>query len=197
LNLPKELPVDFDKFCLTWDRMLAKDIPQVTMDCTTGQYFSMDVGDDDVARVKTHICKTGAESSHGADGVDYDLILEIPNEDLVKLCNKCLNYHIICLESCLLKVLTMIIHQHMSTWAVDKKIIPEWQNGFCVGYHILNNAFIYDMARESNPTHHKPLFMAFVDATNAFPSTNQDTLWLCLIDLGMGNPMFDWLRFVY
>ncbi len=90
LNPPEELPVDFDKFCLGWDRMSAKDIPQVTTDRTTGRYFSTDVGDDNVVRVKTHTRKTGAESSHGANGVDYDLILEIPNEDLVKLCNECL-----------------------------------------------------------------------------------------------------------
>ncbi len=204
--------------------MLANDIPDVTTDRTTGRYFSTDVSDDNIGKVKAHIRKTGADSSRGSDDVDYDLILEIPNEDLVKLCNECLkrcdapslwlrsiivgilknkpeeepdSYRVICLKSCLLKVLTMIIHQRMSTWAVDNKLIPEWQNGFRAGYRTLNNAFILRCAIDWAKAHHKPLYVALVDATNAFPSTNQDTLWLRLVELGMGGPMFDWLRFVY
>lgn len=46
----------------------------------------------------------------------------------------------------------------------------EWQNGFRAGYRT-----------------RRPLFVALVDATNAFPSTNQDTLWLRLVELGMGG----------
>ncbi|PBK68350.1 hypothetical protein ARMSODRAFT_869145, partial [Armillaria solidipes] len=145
--------------------------------------FSTDVSDDDIGKVKAHIWKTGA------DGVDYDLILEIPNEDLPE--EELDSYRVICLESCLLKVLTMIIHQRMSTWAVDNKLIPEWQNSFRAGYRTLNNAFILRCAIDWAKAHHKPLFVALVDATNTFPSMNQDTLWLRLVELGMGGPMFD------
>ncbi|KAK0239375.1 hypothetical protein EDD85DRAFT_730174, partial [Armillaria nabsnona] len=187
LNPPEVLPADFDKFCLACDRMLANDIPDVTTDRTTGRYFSTDVSDDDIGKVKAHIRKTGAGSSRGSDGVDG------PREFCVRHMRACPSdsYRVICLKSCLLKVLTMIIHQRMSTWAVDNKLIPEWQNGFRAGYRTLNNAFILRCAIDWAKAHHKPLYVALVDATNAFPSTNQDTLRLRLVELGMGGPMFD------
>jgi hypothetical protein len=43
----------------------------------------------------------------------------------------------------------------------------------------------------------KPLYAAFVDLTNAFPSTEQSTLWLKLRNSGAGGSIFDWLRALY
>jgi hypothetical protein len=41
------------------------------------------------------------------------------------------------------------------------------------------------------------VFVAAVDATNAFPSTDHPALWLKLLRMGMGGAIFDWLRMLY
>jgi hypothetical protein len=41
------------------------------------------------------------------------------------------------------------------------------------------------------------LFVATIDATNAFPSTDHCTLWLKLARMGMAGPVLDWLRQTY
>jgi hypothetical protein len=41
------------------------------------------------------------------------------------------------------------------------------------------------------------LFVAAIDATNAFPSTDHCTLWLKLARMGMAGPVSDWLRKIY
>lgn len=43
----------------------------------------------------------------------------------------------------------------------------------------------------------KPLYVAFLDLSNAFPSTNLPTLWLKLLNLGVAGPLLDWLRLLY
>ncbi len=60
-----------------------------------------------------------------------------------------------------------------------------------------NNLFILRCAIESAKAQQKPLYVAVVDATNAFPLTDCATLWLKLQRLGIGGPIFDWLWMVY
>jgi hypothetical protein len=43
----------------------------------------------------------------------------------------------------------------------------------------------------------KPLFVVFADLSNAFPSTDQATLWLKMRAAGAGGAIFDWLRMLY
>lgn len=43
----------------------------------------------------------------------------------------------------------------------------------------------------------KTVYVAFVDFTNAFPSTDHSTLWLKLCRLGVGGAIFDWIQFIY
>jgi len=43
----------------------------------------------------------------------------------------------------------------------------------------------------------KPLYVAFVDLKNAFPSTDLPTLWVKLYQAGLAGPLFDWLRMLY
>ncbi|PBK79389.1 hypothetical protein ARMGADRAFT_950941, partial [Armillaria gallica] len=63
-------------------------------------------------------------------------------------------------------------------------------NGFRSGYRTNNNPLILRCAIESVKAQRKPLYVAVVDATNAFPSTDRATLWLKLQRLGMGGPIF-------
>jgi hypothetical protein len=58
------------------------------------------------------------------------------------------SYRIIALESCLLKVLTLLIHKHITDWANAYGIIPDYQNGFREGYRTNNNPFILRCIKE-------------------------------------------------
>lgn len=43
----------------------------------------------------------------------------------------------------------------------------------------------------------RTLYVVFLDLTNAFPSVDQPTLWLKLLQWGASGPMIDWLRMLY
>jgi hypothetical protein len=107
------------------------------------------------------------------------------------------SYRIIALESCILKVLTLLIHKRITDWATARGLIPDYQNGFREGYRTNNNPFILRCVKEWARANGLTLFVAAVDATNAFPSTDHPTLWLKLIRMGMGGAIFDWLRMLY
>ncbi|KAF7344870.1 RNA-directed DNA polymerase from mobile element jockey [Mycena venus] len=107
------------------------------------------------------------------------------------------SYRIIALESCILKLLTLLIHKHITDWASARSIIPDYQNGFREGYRTNNNLFILRCVKEWARTRGLTIYMAAVDATNAFPSTDHPTLWLKLIHMGMGGAIFNWLCMLY
>lgn len=105
--------------------------------------------------------RKGLGSAAGEDAIHYAEILDIPNSDLLFLCNECTrirdgpsiwfksvingflkqgkdgadpdSYRIIALESCLLKVLTLLIHKRITDWANAYGLIPGYQNGFREG----------------------------------------------------------------
>ncbi|PBK85949.1 hypothetical protein ARMGADRAFT_864472, partial [Armillaria gallica] len=93
-------------------------------------------------------------------------------------------YHAIGLKSCLLKMLTYIIHKKLYKWADSLGIISPLQNGFRPGYRTNNNLFILHTLIEQACADGKCLWVAFVDIINAFPFTDQTTLWLKLYKLG-------------
>jgi hypothetical protein len=168
--------------------------------------------EDDMGRLKDHIRKHSLDSTTGEDNVYYMELLEISNEDLAYLANQCIvegdgptiwfksaligilkrmkphynpdSYRLIALESCFLKAFTMLIHWRISDWAEARALIPPWQNGFRPGYRTNNNPFILRCAKRWARAHIFTLYVAAVDATNAFPSTDQPTLWLKLFRLG-------------
>ncbi|KAJ6579025.1 hypothetical protein B0H10DRAFT_2198817 [Mycena sp. CBHHK59/15] len=57
--------------------------------------------------------------------------------------------------------------------------------------------FILRCLKEWARAHGHTLYVACVNFTNAFPLTDQPTLWLKLFRLGMGGKIFDWLRMLY
>jgi hypothetical protein len=76
-------------------------------------------------------------------------------------------------------------------------LIPNWQNGFRPGYRTNNNPFILRCLRDWARAYKIDLYVAAIDASNAFPSTDPPTLWLKLFRLGMGSAIFDWLHMLY
>jgi hypothetical protein len=168
--------------------------------------------------LKDHLCK-GLGNASGEDAIHYAEILETPNDDLLFLFNECTRkgdrpsiwfrtvligflkksknganpdgYRIIGLESCLLKALTLLIHKRMTDWANAYKPIPDYQNGFREGYRTNNNPFILRCVNEWAYAKGLTVYVAAVDATNAFPLTDHPTLWLKLQRMGMGGALFD------
>ncbi|VDB94243.1 unnamed protein product [Peniophora sp. CBMAI 1063] len=60
-----------------------------------------------------------------------------------------------------------------------------------------NNALVLRCLMEKAHAMKTPLYVAFVDVTNAFPSTDRDLLWVKLHRMGVSGTMLHWLRNLY
>jgi hypothetical protein len=107
------------------------------------------------------------------------------------------SYRLIALESCFLKGLTILVHWRIFDWEDTRGLIPPYQNGFRPGYRTNNNRFILRCLNVWARAQGHTIHVACVDFTNAFPSTDQPTLWLKLFRMGMAGKIFDWLRMLY
>lgn len=164
-------------------------------------------------------------TARGLDDVGYDDVLAIPTDALRNLFQLCVtdltipqawltaiiaavkkphkdagdpdSYRTIGLESCLLKTMTLLIDHRLREWADRESLIPDEQSGFRKGHRALNSVFVLrtliDKARRVN----RPLYVVYLDLSNAYPSVDQPTLWTKLADLGAQGPLIDWLRLLY
>ena len=82
-------------------------------------------------------------------------------------------------------------------WMVAECILPDSQNGFCKGYCTNNCSFILHCAIDKARVLKLPLYVAFVDLVNAFPSTNLPTVWVKLLLREARGSLLDWLCMVY
>ncbi|KAJ7101767.1 hypothetical protein C8R44DRAFT_641348, partial [Mycena epipterygia] len=149
LNPPKVLPGSFNAPQHKMNRMLADLIPETTTDAEEKKFFSAPWTEDNIAWVNNQIRKHDMDSASGEDAILYAEGLEIPNDSLAHLGNECIRrqdgpstYRIIALESCVLKILTLLIHKYITDWATSRGLIPDYQNGFREGYGTNNNPFI-------------------------------------------------------
>lgn len=225
MNALDPLPASFNATRLLENKSLSDSIPTHTSDSTPEQFFSRPFATEDIEWAKARITKHRPSSATGIEGVSYSDILEIDNDVLLVLINQCLatndapsiwfttiltgilkkgkptsdpdSYRTIGLESCLLKVMTLLIHLRLTEWASARNLIPPSQNGFREGYRTNNNAFILRCAVDKARSLGKTLFVGSVDITNAFPSTEQSTMWLKLHRKGAGGNLFDWIRMLY
>lgn len=85
----------------------------------------------------------------------------------------------------------------LSEAAEDAGIIPPSQNGFRANHRTNNNVFVLQTLIEETRAKRETLYIAFVDISNAFPSTNQHRLWNKLFDYGMTGRYLDWLKNLY
>ncbi|KAF8884101.1 hypothetical protein CPB85DRAFT_1200949, partial [Mucidula mucida] len=101
------------------------------------------------------------------------------------------SYRLIGLESCVLKMMTLLAEGRVQQWMTDIGIIPETQNGFRKGYNALNNPWILQCAIQMAMAEKKTLYVVFPDLTNAFPWRNHGMMWSMLYRKGAGGPVFD------
>ncbi|KAJ7732420.1 hypothetical protein B0H16DRAFT_1328719, partial [Mycena metata] len=187
LNPPEVLPPQFDSAQHKINKILSL-MPDQTEDTTPEGFFTHAWTENDMGRLKNHIRNHSLDSTPGEDQASYKDLLEIPNEDLALLANQCVKEGD---GPCFLKALSMLIHWRIADWAEARGLIPPWQNAFRQGYRTNNNPFILRCAKEWARAHGYTLYVAAIDATNAFRSTDQPTLWLKLFRLGMGGAIFD------
>lgn len=104
------------------------------------------------------------------------------------------SFRTIGLESCALKMLTLLIDRRFRTWAKQHDIIPPSQNGFQDQLRTTNNIFILRCALDQTRAQ---LHIAFIDILNAFPSIHQPTLWTKLKRMGADGPIIRWMQLLY
>ncbi|PPQ76461.1 hypothetical protein CVT26_012897 [Gymnopilus dilepis] len=224
MNPPPVLPEQFDANKFHADEEFLKELPTSTEDVTPERFFSRPFTVEEVELVKLKL-QTHLHSATGLDGVKYADILSIPSQNLVDLFNLCVStmdaprvwlstmlvgilkpgrpakdpdsYRIIALESCLLKMLTLLIAQRFRGWLEARNILPEAQNGFRPGFRGINCAYVLRCSIDRTMARGKTLVAVFVDLVNAFPSTNLPTLWKKLADAGATGPLMDWMRMLY
>ncbi|KAJ7192762.1 hypothetical protein B0H12DRAFT_985191, partial [Mycena haematopus] len=188
LNPPAVLPTAFDEIKHKLNKTLCSLIPETTHDTTPEGFFSAEWNEDDGGWVKDHLLNHSLDSASGEDATTYTDIMGIPNEDLTRLANECVRRGG---SPCFLKVVTLLIHRRITQWATARGLIPDWQNGFRAKYRTNNNPFVLRCIRDWARAHGKTIYVAAIDATNAFPSTDHPTLWVKLSRMGMAGPVFD------
>ncbi|KLO05043.1 hypothetical protein SCHPADRAFT_812801, partial [Schizopora paradoxa] len=200
MNPPAEIPDSYDKTRLQLLEKWISILPSKTVDNTPQQFFTRPFSLSDIQAAVKHIKSRNLHTSKGIDGVSYQEILEIPLEMLQNIFNSCLdsldipnscNYRLVGLESCFLKFMTLLVDRRLREWADANKVIPPSQNGFRPKYRTNNNSFILKCAIDKAKAIGKPLYIVFVDISNAFPSTNQAALWWGLYKKGVAGPIFD------
>ncbi|PPQ66708.1 hypothetical protein CVT26_009568, partial [Gymnopilus dilepis] len=224
MNPPSVLPDSFDKDRFHDDNTYFDHMPAETVDETSQGFFSRPFTVDEVDIVKAKVVDR-VRSAAGIDGVTYADILKIPSDKLVDLFNLCIqtgdaprswlttmlvgilkpgrpakdpeSYRLIALESCLLKMLTLLIAMRFREWIATTDILPEAQNGFREGLRTINPALILRIAIEKCLARGHSMLAVFVDLENAFPSTNLPTLWRKLAQAGANGPLIDWMRMLY
>lgn len=145
-----------------------------TTDHSPLQSFSWLLIVPEVLHGMEHLQLNGVNASPGIDAISQKDVLTIPAEELVHLFNYCLrnneipqawllsllaavpkkgrdlmtleDYHIIGLQSCLMKLLMLIIEFWVTEWIDNASILPFSQNNFQHGNHTHNNSFILHTA---------------------------------------------------
>ncbi|KAF8146361.1 hypothetical protein K438DRAFT_2093962, partial [Mycena galopus ATCC 62051] len=146
LNPPDVLPEHFNIEQHEWNSFMTGKISETMFDCTPNLSFTQPFTIADIKGIKVRIRKHEAKSATGIDRVTYLAILRIFNNVL------CVTnpdgYRLIGLECCLLKVLMLLINQHILEWVQGNDVVPNTQNGFREGKKTNNNSFILHCAIE-------------------------------------------------
>lgn len=201
-----------------------ESLPPSMRDSTAAQFFDRPLSTDEIGEGKSRLRKLLA-ATPGVDGIPYSDIMDIDNEQIANLINTCLDqedapsmwlialvmallkkgkaasdpksYRPIVMECCFLKLATILLDTRIRAWADSISLLPPTQNGFRPGYRTNNNPFILSVAITQAQSRRGPLYISFVDLSNAFPSVDHPNLWRKLHQWGASGKVINWLRMLY
>ncbi|EJD46730.1 hypothetical protein AURDEDRAFT_63058, partial [Auricularia subglabra TFB-10046 SS5] len=184
-------PPQFDTAWRDSIKEFVSRLPEHTEDASRDGIWSRPFTVEEVAGGKV-LLTAHLDSAPGIDKKAYTDVLKIPNSEIAKgPYDDPENFRMIGLECCLLKLMTLLLDRRLREYVDREQILPASQNGFRPTYRTENNPFILRTAVESARSHKKPVYAAFVDLRNAFPSVNHDILWYKLWNMGISGPLFD------
>jgi hypothetical protein len=105
---PSEFPLLFNGMEWNLNQMAASCIPLVTTDSTQHLHFSQPFSQVEIEVAKSHIKKLSVKAATGNDRVSYVEICSIPNDEIHKLCQACIDSQD-CPEKWLLTILVAIL----------------------------------------------------------------------------------------
>ncbi|KIJ43014.1 hypothetical protein M422DRAFT_106281, partial [Sphaerobolus stellatus SS14] len=172
------LPPRFDPLLhVINESFLSRPVP---VDNTPQLTFSTPFSEKEIAAAKVILDDRSRTSSVGIDGITYRALLQIPNAELTIMANEC-----IATSSCtMLKLVTLLIDRRIRDWLEPEGLLPPSQNEFRAKHRTCNNTFILRCLIDKSVTTNSVIFAAFVNLTNAFPSTHRATLWRKMQSLG-------------
>ncbi|KAJ3851203.1 hypothetical protein EV368DRAFT_2556, partial [Lentinula lateritia] len=185
MNPPNTISTSFDPKILEQLDASANEIPFPSPQSSHPD-FNLAITERDVGSIKAYLKRTTHSDAMGVDVATYSQLMGIPNNLLASLFSRAFHYN-----DCVLKFASLLIHLKLSHALEQAQVIPPSQNGFRSGYRTNNNAFILRTLIEKARASRNTLFAAFVDISNAFPSTNQSSLWIKLASLGLTGQYFD------
>ncbi|EJD36321.1 hypothetical protein AURDEDRAFT_74356, partial [Auricularia subglabra TFB-10046 SS5] len=188
MNPLNPVPASFDGILQELDALRAGLIPLRTVDTTAEQFFDGPLTQADVTEMRQH------QKSHSpGETTGHDLVTDCDIEEMDDDASltSAEDLHTIGAESKALKTFTFLALLRIVRWTEARGILPPSQNGFRKGYRTTNNVFILRCLIDKARSLGKTLYVATIDITNAFPSTNRPTLWLKLRALGMQGRIYD------
>jgi hypothetical protein len=166
MNAPDPPPASFNMRQKQAAEEYARSIPWPSGLDAEDDTFNQKVTEEQIAWAKDHL-RSHYNTAVGIDRVHYREVLDIDNAVLCRLINQCLerndapqawmttliaaipkkdkplseadSYRTVGLESCFLKLVCLLIHKRIYSWAEEHNIIPPSQNGFREGFRTNNN----------------------------------------------------------
>ncbi|VDC04957.1 unnamed protein product [Peniophora sp. CBMAI 1063] len=203
MNKPPVPPQTFSRAAELAARVQARDLARIVPDIEPDDTFTREVDAREVALLKADVKKQGLDGAPGFDGVLKSSIMNMDNDDLARLFNECIRQQdapSVWLKTVVIGIMKKGLPEgdanSYRTIGLECVILPASQNGFRHGFRTNNNVFVLRTILEKYRDE-QPVYIAFIDISNAFPSTNRDILFVKLQRMGCVGPVIDWLRRLY
>ena len=125
------------------------------------------------------------------------------NDAIIMVLNKmknrteCCNYRCISLVAHAGKILLMIIARSLSEYCERVGILPEEQSGFRPNRSTTDMMFVVRRLQELAREKRIPLYVCFIDFTEAYDSVDRTLFWTVLVRFGVPQIMISVIRQFY
>ncbi|KAL3220411.1 hypothetical protein MRX96_029891 [Rhipicephalus microplus] len=106
------------------------------------------------------------------------------------------SYRPITITSAMYRLFANIVQARLHRWA-KAEVLKELQNSFQPGGYLTDNIFVVTQAIEVALKEFRPIFLAFMDISQAYNAIEQATLWSTLSQLGAVEEVVTLLKSLY